>query len=156
MGSRGCEGRARRWLPNASGLSWMGADELLYSETKKMSHMAVVRSTTTRTDARDVYVPANESHMAHRAAASPDGRWVIVVEMAASGLFGPCRVRCSRMATSDSAQNPACTRTPSHGRTQFVPNPAGALRREVQRRGGSKTDSSACPHCLRWVRCSYS
>jgi Tol biopolymer transport system component len=85
-------GEPRRWLRNASGLKWIGVDELLYSEIKRLSHMAIVASTAARTAVRDVYVPANVSSMAHRSAASPDGRWVVVIEMGPGGTFGPCLI----------------------------------------------------------------
>ena len=74
-------GEPRRWLRNASGLSWIEADQLLFSEIKRLSHMAIVTSTTTRGDLRDIYVPEREINMAHRSAASPDRRWVAVIEM---------------------------------------------------------------------------
>ena len=35
-------GAPRLWLPNASGLTWLGANQLVFSEIKMGMHMAVV------------------------------------------------------------------------------------------------------------------
>ena len=72
----------RLFLPNATGLTWIGKDRLLYSEMKEGIHMAVVTSNLSRTEKRDVYVPPDRVNgMAHRSAISPDGKWVLTVEM---------------------------------------------------------------------------
>jgi hypothetical protein len=42
--------------------------------------------------ARDVYLPAEEPSMAHRSYLSPDGKWVLLVEMDQDHLWLPCRV----------------------------------------------------------------
>lgn len=69
-------------LSNATGLNWIGKDRLLYSEMKEGIHMALVTSNLSRIEKRDVYVPVDEVNgMAHRSALSPDGRWVLAVEM---------------------------------------------------------------------------
>jgi serine/threonine protein kinase len=86
-------GEARRMLPNASGLRWIGPDRILYSEIKPGSaaHMGIVTSSESRSDERQIYLPVPERGMAHRSALSPDGKWVLVVEMSNAG-FLPCRV----------------------------------------------------------------
>lgn len=84
-------GEPRRWLTNASGLTWVDEQHILFSEIKSGLHMAIVTSNLQRTDARDVYVPANRSGMAHNAYLSPDRKWVLVVEMDLS-LWLPCRL----------------------------------------------------------------
>ena len=84
-------GGARRWLRNASGLTWLGTDDLLFSEIKAGLHMAVVRSRQSRADARDVYLPPHESGMAHRSYVSPDRTRVLLVEMGDGGVWLPCR-----------------------------------------------------------------
>ena len=72
----------RLFLSNASGLNWIAKDRLLFSEMKQGIHMALVTSNVSRTEKRDVYVPVDEVNgMAHRSALSPDGKWVLAVEM---------------------------------------------------------------------------
>ena len=84
-------GEPRLWLPNASGLTWSDNQRLLFSELKKGVHMAIATATESRAEARDVYVPPTEAGMAHRSYLSPDGKWVLIVEMDARGWL-PCRV----------------------------------------------------------------
>jgi serine/threonine protein kinase len=80
-------------LPNASSLTWIeGGKRLLYSEIKEGLHMAVVTSDEGRGNSRDVYVPAGDRSMAHHSYISPDGRWLLVVEMDSRGAILPCRV----------------------------------------------------------------
>jgi eukaryotic-like serine/threonine-protein kinase len=85
-------GEPRRWLRNASGLTWIAADDLLFSEVKTGIHMAIVRSSEARANARDLYVPPHDSGMAHRSAVSPDGARALVVEMNATGIWTECRL----------------------------------------------------------------
>ncbi len=59
-------GEARHWLRNASGLTWFGTNDLLFSEIKRGIHMAIVRARENRADSRDLYLPPHESGMAHR------------------------------------------------------------------------------------------
>jgi serine/threonine protein kinase/Tol biopolymer transport system component len=84
-------GTEQLWLPNASGLTWIDPQRLLFSEIKKGEHMAIVTSTESRAEARDVYVPPHERGMAHRSYLSPDSNSVLVVEMD-NGEWQPCRV----------------------------------------------------------------
>ena len=85
-------GESQPWLRNASGLIWTGPHQLLFSKIKEGLHMGIVTDTDNRLGARDVYLPANERGMAHRSYLSPDGKWVLLVEMDKDGLWGPCRV----------------------------------------------------------------
>jgi eukaryotic-like serine/threonine-protein kinase len=85
-------GEPRRWLRNASGLTWLDGDQLVYSEIKQGQHMGIVRSREGRADARDVYLPTNALGMAHRSYLSPDGKWTLIVEMDAAGRWVPCRL----------------------------------------------------------------
>jgi Tol biopolymer transport system component len=72
----------RLFMSNASGLSWVDKDRVLFSEMKDGIHMALVTSNLSRTEKRDVYVPVDSVNgMAHRSALSPDGKWVLAVEM---------------------------------------------------------------------------
>ncbi|MGB2900760.1 MAG: protein kinase [Candidatus Acidiferrum sp.] len=80
-------------LPNASSLTWIEAGKrLLFSEIKEGLHMAVVTTDEGRGHGRDIYLPIGERSMAHHSYLSPDGRWVLVVEMDSRGRILPCRV----------------------------------------------------------------
>ena len=88
-------GQPRKWLPNASGLVWLDKHNVLFSEKVRDSrgnHMKVVAAAESRAGARDLYVPLPKGAMAHRSFPSPDGRWVVVVEMDDRGDWLPCRV----------------------------------------------------------------
>ena len=84
-------GEPRRWLPNASGLTWIDGQHLLFSEIKSGLHMAVVTAAESRTEQRDVYVPPRDRGMAHRSYLSPDRQWVLLSEMDNGGWL-PCRL----------------------------------------------------------------
>ena len=84
-------GDPRLMLPNASGLHWIANQRLLFSEIKSGVHMALVTATESRAEERDIYVPPHERGMAHRSEISPDGKWVLGVEMDNNGWL-PCRV----------------------------------------------------------------
>jgi serine/threonine protein kinase/WD40 repeat protein len=86
-------GQPRLLLPNASSLTWIESGKrLLYSEIKEGLHMGVATSDESRGNRRDVYVPAGDRSMAHHSYLSPDGRWLLVVEMDSRGAILPCRV----------------------------------------------------------------
>jgi eukaryotic-like serine/threonine-protein kinase len=80
-------------LPNASSLTWIdGGKRLLFSEIKEGLHMALVTSDEGRGHSRDIYAPPGERSMAHHSFLSPDGQWVLIVEMDNHGQILPCRV----------------------------------------------------------------
>ncbi len=80
-------------LPNASSLTWIeGGKRLLFSEIREGLHMVVVTTDEGRGQRREVYVPTGDRSMAHHSYLSPDGRWVLVVEMDNRGDILPCRV----------------------------------------------------------------
>ena len=85
-------GEPQLLLKNASGLVWTGPGQLLFSEMRMGVHMAVVAAAESRTGQHDVYVPPEEPRMAHRSYLSPDGKWVLLVEMDNDHLWEPCRV----------------------------------------------------------------
>ena len=85
-------GEPRRWLRNASGLTWIGTGDLLFSEIKTGSHMAIVRARESRAESRDLYVPPHDAGMAHRSYVSPDGKWVLAVEMDHTSSWVQCRL----------------------------------------------------------------
>jgi len=78
-------GEPRRWIPNTSGLSWLDADKLMFSQITSGNHMELVSSDVSRAHARTIYSPESYIGMVHRSYASPDHKWVIAVEM--SGAF---------------------------------------------------------------------
>jgi eukaryotic-like serine/threonine-protein kinase len=80
-------------LPNASSLTWIdNGKRLLFSEIKEGLHMVLVTTDEGRGQRREVYAPPGERSMIHHSYLSPDGRWVLVVEMGSRGDFLPCRV----------------------------------------------------------------
>jgi eukaryotic-like serine/threonine-protein kinase len=86
-------GQPRLLLPNSSSLTWIqDGKHVLFSEIKQGLHMALVTSDEARGQSRDVYIPPGERSMVHRSYLSPDGKWVLVVEMDNQGKIGPCRV----------------------------------------------------------------
>jgi len=79
-------------MPNATGLSWIGSDRVLFSAIRTGIHMKLATSNVGRTDERDIYVPSDDMQgMAHRSALSPDGKWVLLAEMD-SQWWRRCRV----------------------------------------------------------------
>jgi len=80
------------FMANATGLSWIGADHLLFSTIRTGIHMKLATSNPSRTDERDVYVPADRTNgMVHRSALSPDGKSVLLAEMD-SAWWERCRL----------------------------------------------------------------
>src|SRR6202162_4664040 len=80
------------FMANATGLSWISSDRVLFSTVRTGIHMMLSTSNTSRTDERDIYVPPDLLHgMVHRSALSPDGKWVLLVEMD-SEWWRRCRV----------------------------------------------------------------
>jgi len=80
-------------LPNSSSLTWIEQGKrLLFSEMREGLHLVLVTTDEDRGNSRDVYVPAGKRSMAHHSYLSPDGRWVLVVEMDSQGEIVPCRV----------------------------------------------------------------
>ena len=86
------EHQPRLLMANATGLSWIGSDRVLFSAIKTGIHMKLSTSNASRTDERDIYVPPDHVQgMVHRSARSPDGKWVVLVEMD-STWWRRCRV----------------------------------------------------------------
>jgi len=80
-------------MANSSSLSWIeGGKKLLFSEIKEGLHLALVTSDEDRGNSRDVYVPDGKRSMAHHSYLSPDGKWVLVVEMDSQTNILPCRI----------------------------------------------------------------
>jgi serine/threonine protein kinase/Tol biopolymer transport system component len=86
-------GQPTRFLPNASGLTWIDDHRVLFSEIKTGLHMGIVTATDNRADVRDIYIQPDEHAMAHYSYASPDRKWILVVEMSGDHAFTqPCRL----------------------------------------------------------------
>jgi DNA-binding winged helix-turn-helix (wHTH) protein/Tol biopolymer transport system component len=85
-------GEPQPWLRNASGLVWTGPHQVMFSKMRKSPHMGIVAAEESRIGERDVYVPAREPGMAHRSYLSPDGKWVLLVEMDPDHIWSPCRL----------------------------------------------------------------
>ena len=80
------------FMANATGLSWIGSDRVLFSTIRTGIHMKLSTSNPSRADERDIYVPPDHMHgMVHRSALSPDAKWVLLVEMD-SEWWRRCRV----------------------------------------------------------------
>jgi len=84
-------GQSERWLPNASGLVWVDPEHVMFSAIKSGEQMAIVTSTESRGESRDIYVPPTQRGMAHRSYVSPDAQWTLLAEMD-NGEWLPCRV----------------------------------------------------------------
>ena len=86
-------GEPTRLLPNASGLTFLANSRVLFAEIRGGLHMGIVAASERRSEPRDLYFPPHQLGMAHFAQASPDGRWILVVEMDQTHAFGlPCRL----------------------------------------------------------------
>jgi DNA-binding winged helix-turn-helix (wHTH) protein/Tol biopolymer transport system component len=80
-------------LPNSSSLTWIEqGKQLLFSEMREGLHLVLVTTDEDRGNSRDVYVPPGKRSMVHHSYLSPDGRWVLVVEMDSQGKIVPCRI----------------------------------------------------------------
>jgi eukaryotic-like serine/threonine-protein kinase len=84
-------GEPRMLLPNAAALTWVANGEVVFSEIKTGVHMGISTAKESRSEEREVYVPADLAGMAHRSWVSPDRKWVIVSQMGGSG-WDPCRL----------------------------------------------------------------
>ncbi|HME09452.1 MAG TPA: protein kinase [Bryobacteraceae bacterium] len=86
-------GQPTRFLPNASGLSWIDDHRMLFSKIKGGGvHMGIVTATDTGAESREIYFPVHERGKAHYSYLSPDHKSVLVVEMTAADHFEPCRL----------------------------------------------------------------
>jgi serine/threonine protein kinase len=85
-------GQPQPWLRNASGLAWIDSRRVLFSEMRKPPHMGIVAAEESRIGQYDIYLPTHVQGMAHLSYPSPDGRWVLLVEMDGHHQWTPCRV----------------------------------------------------------------
>jgi len=85
-------GPPRKLFANATGLTWIDSQRILFSQVRTGMHMGVVTSSENRSDPRDIYFPAHERGMAHYSYLSPDRRSVLIVEMDHTATFRSCRL----------------------------------------------------------------
>jgi len=85
-------GEPQLLLPNASGLTWTGPRQFLFSELREGRHMVLAASEENRNGERVVFGPPGKGSMAHRSYRSPDGKWVLVVWMSTGRGWEPCRL----------------------------------------------------------------
>ena len=85
-------GQPRLLLRNAEGLTWISDRQILFSEIKTGMHMGVVTAAADGNGRRRVYFPEHERAMAHFSYASPDGKWVLVIEMDHTAAWQRCRL----------------------------------------------------------------
>jgi DNA-binding winged helix-turn-helix (wHTH) protein/Tol biopolymer transport system component len=85
-------GEPAKLLPNASGLSFIGPHQVMYSEFKSGLHLGIVASRDDRSEHHEIYLPSHERGMAHFSYLSPDRQSVLVVEMDRTGSFRHCRL----------------------------------------------------------------
>jgi DNA-binding winged helix-turn-helix (wHTH) protein/Tol biopolymer transport system component len=85
-------GEPTKLLPNASGLSYIGPHQVMFSEFKTGVHLGIATASEERRDYRAIYWSAHERAMAHFSHLSPDRKSVLVVEMNGTGNFDRCRL----------------------------------------------------------------
>ena len=85
-------GEPQRWLQNATGLTWTGPRQVLFSEKRNNGGLGIVTAQEGRIGQHDVYIPLHDRGMTQRSHASPDGKWVLLAEITGYGNWGPCRV----------------------------------------------------------------
>jgi serine/threonine protein kinase len=86
-------GKPLRLMRNAASLTWVAPNRVLFSEVKSLNslQMAIVTATDSRAEPRDIYLPQSPVGMAHFSLLSPNGKWLLVVEMDMNGWL-PCRL----------------------------------------------------------------
>jgi Tol biopolymer transport system component len=85
-------GLPQEWLRNASGLSWVSPQQVLFSEIRTSPHMGIVTADEKGLGRREVYLPPHAHEMAHRSYVSPDRHWVLLVAMDKDHAWAPCRI----------------------------------------------------------------
>ena len=80
------------FCPIPPGVTWLDERRILFSEMNppRSVHMGVVTAMEDRSEQRTVYFPQDERGMVHLSYASPDRKWVLVLEM--NPVWQPCRV----------------------------------------------------------------
>ena len=78
-------------MSNAAGLRWVGAGTVLFSEITSGFHMGLTTATESRSNPRRVYFPESRQGMVHFSEPSPDGKWILAVEML-NAVWQRCRL----------------------------------------------------------------
>lgn len=91
MGVPVAGGEPALMLRNAAGLHWIGPRQVLYSAIRSGFHMGLVTAHEDGSSPRAIYFPDSPDGMAHFSEISPDGKWVLAVEML-NGVWQPCRL----------------------------------------------------------------
>ncbi len=103
-------GQPRMMLPNASGLTWIDSQHVLFSEIKNGIHMGLVTATESRGQEREIYFMHDDLGMVHRSAISPDKKLIVAAEMR-SPIWQRCRLLPFDGSSSGKAVGPegSCT-----------------------------------------------
>ena len=97
-------GAPQPFLPNASGVTWLDDHRLLFSTITAGIHMGIATSTESRDAYKEIYFPTREDGMAHRSAAAPDRKSLLIVATSQT---------CPLRASSVPSQAAVTTRRPS-------------------------------------------
>jgi len=108
-------GQPRMLLPNASGLTWIDSQHLLFSEIKTGIHMGLVTATESRGQEREIYFTHEDLGMVHRSAISPDKKLIVAAEMR-SPIWQRCRLLPSTEVPVASPSDPKALAQVSRGR----------------------------------------
>ncbi|MGB8980227.1 MAG: protein kinase [Terriglobales bacterium] len=111
-------GEPKLLLANASGLTWIDNQRLLFSEIREGFHMGLVTAGPARVGEHDLYFPADSTGMAHRSYVSPDKQWVVGIEMGSGGWL-----RCRLLHLNDSSSGTSIG--PAGGCTSAAWSPDG-------------------------------
>ena len=78
-------------MSNAASLRWVGGGKVLFSEITSGFHMGLTTATESRSDPRRIYFPESRQGMVHFSEPSPDGKWILAVEML-NAVWQRCRL----------------------------------------------------------------
>lgn len=123
-------GEPALFMPNAAALHGIGPNRVLFSSIRSGFHMGLVTATESRGSPREVYFPKSAQGMVHFSDLSPDGKWVLAVEMV-SAVWLPCRLvpfdgsSQGRQVGPPASQCTAATWSP-HGRWMYFVAELGA------------------------------
>ena len=87
-------GAPTRFLPNASGLTWLDDRRVIFSEIMAGTgaHMGIVTANEDRSGEQTLYFPDHDRAMAHYSYPSPDRKQALVVEMNETTAWQQCRL----------------------------------------------------------------
>ncbi|HLG98277.1 MAG TPA: protein kinase [Bryobacteraceae bacterium] len=85
-------GEPRLWMHNTADVVWNGPHRLLFAEMRKNPNLGVVMANENGSGRHDVFFPTHARARVQRPQLSPDGKWVVMIEMGGNGNWQPCRV----------------------------------------------------------------